>query len=165
MSDAEVKPKKEGAGKTTVVTLNKDAAEKVKAYLEQANSNLRGVTISKGQFVNWLIIQSSAPLCELELGNLKAHFQSEKGRALWVYEEILRSEQAGLSKTIEEILKEKYEGQDQDKPVRQKRRKKEPSLLLDSLSGGSVSEAGIEKGVSEKENLTEPHLALQRCEI
>ena len=154
MSDAEVKPKKEGVGKTTVVTLNKDAAEKVKAYLEQANSHLRGVTISKAQFVNWLINQSSAPLCELELGDLKAHFQSEKGRALWVYEEIMRSEQAGLSKTIEEILKEKYEGQGQDKPVRQKRKKKEPTLLASSLSEVTALEAATEKRVSEKDNVT-----------
>ncbi len=165
MSDAEVKPKKEGAGKAFVVTLNKDAAEKVKAYLEQANSHLRGVTISKAQFVNWLINQSSAPLCELELGNLKAHFQSEKGRALWVYEEILRSEQAGLSKTIEEILKEKYEGQGQDKPVRQKRKKKDPSLLSNSLSDDIISESGVEKRGSGKENLPEPDLAPQRREI
>ena len=165
MSDVEVKPAKEKTAKTTTITLNSEVVEKVTAYLEQANSYLRGITISRSQFVNWLINQSSGSLSEFELANLTKHFQSEKGRALWVYEEILRSERAGLSKTIEEILKEKYEGRGQNKKVRQKRKKKEPSLLSNSLSGDADLEAAAEKRISKEDNLTESNLVFLNGDI
>ena len=167
MSDVEVKPAKEKTAKTTTITLNSEVVEKVTAYLEQANSYLRGITISRSLFVNWLINQSSGSLSEFELANLTKHFQSEKGRALWVYEEILRSEQAGVSKTIEDVLKEKYDDHTpaRSKLVRQKRKKKDAVLTAEGPSSAEILRPSNEKNESQNEESSDQALGLPKGEF
>jgi hypothetical protein len=145
------KKKKPRASQTdkAFVVLNKEVTTKVKERLEEANGYLRGVQITRADFVCWLLDSALDSLDKEGFQSLKAKFQSEEGRLKWALEELKRRREAGESPTLEEILKGDLPT---SAPAKRLRGKKPNATQINQIKTGDQNEKDI-KNESPQDNL------------
>jgi hypothetical protein len=124
------------------VALGKDLMTKTTQRMEEAHQHLRGVHVTRTEFVCWLLDKALDKLGKEDFEDFKTRFQDEEGRLKWAAIELKRRREAGETPTLEDILKGEPSKSTPEK--RPRRKKPDESQISQFKNQGEQSEKNIE---------------------
>ena len=143
------------------IALTKESVAKVKAWLMQIGADLRGVRVSKNEFVNWVICNQADALTAQEMTKLEAEFFDELRFAEWALRELKAAKARGEKITLQTLMSESRPNLKPAKAVKIKPiiSTREPGVSPALSSGLPESNVGSAKNRHEQITLKQQKLS------
>lgn len=141
------------------VTLKPEVLALVNGWLEQLDSEFKGIRMSRAELVNWILVNHPPALSGTELQSLKEAFFDDVRYATWILEALKEARAKGEPASIEMLMNATANSRlaIRSRPKRTgggKRRRSardvNESVTVTAGSGGPTSDRGADDPTSER---------------